>query len=157
MENEINDTFIISNCDVIVKANFEEVVNFHKEQNASLTILSAIQHYKIPYGVINFKEGGGVTNIQEKPEYTFPINAGVYVVSKDSLRFMPEELPFDMTDLIRNLIRNNEKVAMYPVNESDYIDIGQWEEYKKTIEKLQLFKSDQIPSAAPDEVVAVQL
>jgi hypothetical protein len=45
-----------------------------------------------------------------------------------------------MTDLIKVAIRNNEKVAMYPVNENDYIDIGQWEEYKKAIEKLQLFK-----------------
>ena len=43
----------------------------------------------------------------------------------------------DMTDLIKELIRNKKKVLMYPVNESDYIDIGQWEEYKKSIIKLE--------------------
>lgn len=140
LEDKVKDIFIVSNCDVIVKANFEEVINFHKEQNAALTILAAIQHYKLPYGVIKFTEGGGVTDIHEKPEYTFPISAGIYILSKESLQVIPEELPFDMTDLIRDLIKDNRKVAMYPVNENDYIDIGQWEEYKKAIDKLQAFR-----------------
>lgn len=140
LEDKINDVFIVSNCDVIVKVNFEEVIRFHKEQDATLTILSAIQHYKIPYGVIKYKKGGEITDIHEKPEYTFPVNAGVYVISKECLRFIPGETLFDMPDLIKDLISNNKKVFMYPVNEGDYIDIGQWEEYKKAVDKLQIFK-----------------
>ena len=140
LKGMVDDIFIVSNCDVIVKADFEEVINLHKRQNASMTILSSIQHYKIPYGVIRFKEGGVVTDILEKPEYTMTINTGVYVLSKDSLQFIPEKSYFDMTDLIKTLIENNKKVVTYPVNENDYIDIGQWEEYKKAVEKLQLFR-----------------
>lgn len=140
LEDKINDNLIVSNCDVIVRANFEDVLDFHKDKKASLTILSSIQHYKIPYGVIEFESGGEVTKIQEKPEYTFPINAGVYVLNKASLRHIPEGISFNMTDLIRSLIEKNKKVVMYPVNENDYVDIGQWEEYKKAIEKLQFFK-----------------
>lgn len=138
LEGKINDIFVVSNCDVIVKANFEEVVNMHKKQNASLTILSAIQHYKIPYGIVKFKEGGKVIDIHEKPEYTFAINTGVYVMNKESLQFIPDNSCIDMTDLIKSLINNNKKIVMYPVNENDYIDIGQWEEYKKVIDKLQI-------------------
>lgn len=136
LEAEIGDVFIVSNCDVIVKANFEEVVNFHKEQNALLTVLSSIQHHKIPYGVVRFKDGGEVIDIIEKPEYSLTINAGVYVLSKDVLKFIPPKSRLDMTDLIKSLIENNKKVIIYPINENDYIDIGQWEEYKKAIEKL---------------------
>lgn len=137
LEKRICETFIISNCDVIVRANFVEVISMHKEQNAALTILSSINHYKIPYGVINFKEGGEVTSVLEKPEYTNTINTGVYILSKESLQFIPEKSYFDMTDLIQALIKNNKKVITYPVNESDYIDIGQWEEYKKAVSKLR--------------------
>ena len=43
LENNIADTFIVSNCDVIVKANLEDVLNLHRSQNAYLTIISAIQ------------------------------------------------------------------------------------------------------------------
>lgn len=140
LEEKISDVFIVSNSDVIVKANFEDVVNFHKEQQASLTILSSIRHYKIPYGIIKIKKGGEVVDILEKPEYTFTINAGIYVLNRESLQFISKEAHFDMTDLIKTLIDNNKKVMMYPVNENDYIDIGQWEEYKKAVDSLQLLR-----------------
>lgn len=139
LEDQLKDVFIVSNCDVMVKANFKEVLNLHIEQNALLTILSSVQHHKIPYGVLRLKEGGEIAEILEKPEYTFIINAGVYILSKETLRFIPEKKSFDMTDLIETLIKNNKKVVTYPVNENDYIDIGQWEEYKKSIEKLRIF------------------
>ena len=140
LEKKINNVFIVSNCDVLVKADFREVVEIHQKQNASLTILSSIQYYKLPYGIVEFKEGGKVIRILEKPEYTFPINTGVYILSKESLRFIPKNISFDMTDLIEILIKNKQKVITYPVNENDYIDIGQWEEFKKSVEKLQLLK-----------------
>ena len=57
-------------------------------------------------------------------------------MNKESLRFIPRNRYFDMTDLIKNLIKKDKKVFTYPVNENDYIDIGQWEEYKKALEKL---------------------
>jgi len=140
LEKEISDCFIVSNCDVIVKANFEEVIDFHKKQGASLTVLSSFQHYNIPYGIVKFEKEGKVTDIIEKPEYTFMVNAGVYILDRDCLKLIPKNTHFDMTDLIKSLVKNNKKVVTYPVNENDYMDIGQWEEYKKAVEKLQFLK-----------------
>jgi len=140
LENNIDDLFIVSNCDVIVKANFEDVIGFHKKQKASLTVLSSIKHYEIPYGIVKRRNGGEVIDILEKPEYTFTINTGVYILNRNILRFIPKNKSFDMPDLIKNLIKNNKKIVMYPVNENDYVDIGQWEEYKKALEKIQFFK-----------------
>lgn len=137
---KINDTFIVSNCDVIVKANFREVLNFHKKQKVLLTVISSIQNYKIPYGVIEFKERGDIINIVEKPEYLFTINTGVYIIDRKCLQFIPKNLSFNMTDMIKILIKNKKKVIMYPVSERDYIDIGEWEEYRKAVNKLPLLK-----------------
>ncbi len=139
LEDSISDVFIVSNCDVMVKADFSEVVNFHLAQNASLTVLSSIQHHKIPYGVIEFKERGEVVDIREKPEYTVTINTGVYILDRDALKNIPPQMKFDMTDLMQSLLAAGKKVITYPVNESEYIDIGQWEEYKQSIERLTLF------------------
>ncbi len=138
LEDEISDCFIVCNCDVITKVDFEDVIKFHNERKSILTILSPIQHYKIPYGIIDFKEGGEVKGIFEKPEYTFTINAGVYMLDKEALRFISADSPFDMTDLIKALIENNRTVVMYPIDEHSYIDVGQWDEYKKATEKMQL-------------------
>ena len=137
LEKSISETFIVSNCDIIVKANYADVINFHKNNESYLTILSSIQHYQIPYGVIKFKKDGEVIELVEKPEHSYTINTGVYIMNRDCLRFIPESKFFHMTDLINELLKNKRRVLTYPVNENDYMDIGQWEEYKKSIEKLK--------------------
>jgi len=138
MEDKVEDDLFVSNCDVIIKAKYENILEFHKEQGAALTIVSAIQHYKIPYGVVDFKSGGDVVSIQEKPEFTFTVNTGLYVLNKRALEIIPENVHMDMPDLIGLLIKSGDRVITYPVNENEYIDIGQWEEYKKSVSKLQV-------------------
>ncbi len=138
IKEKLSGTFIVSNSDVIVKAHFAEVISFHREHKAALTLLSSLQHHKIPYGVVHFGENGVVSDIAEKPEYTFVVNAGVYVLERLALEFIPDGRAFDMTDLIKALIAAGKTVLTYPVNESDYIDIGQWEEYKKATDRLKL-------------------
>ncbi len=133
MENIAGEDLFVSNCDVIIKAKYENILEFHKEQDAALTIVSAIQHYRIPYGVVDFKSGGEVTGIKEKPEFTFTVNTGLYVLNKRAIKLIPEGVHIDMTDLISMLIKQKDKVLTYPVNENEYIDIGQWEEYKKNL------------------------
>jgi dTDP-glucose pyrophosphorylase len=136
IKQKLGNIFIVSNCDIIVRADYDEVIRFHEEHGASLTVLSAIQHYRIPYGVVKFRQHGEVSEIVEKPEYTFSVNAGVYVLSNDCLKKIPSGKCFDMTDLIKALLRDGKKVLTYPVSENDYTDIGQWEEYKKAVEKI---------------------
>lgn len=132
----LSGDFIVSNCDIIVKADYSDVYSFHKKNNASLTVVSAIQHQQFPYGVIEFKEGGDVIGLKEKPEFTFPINTGVYILSPDCLGYIPENCFFHMTHLIEKLIAEGKKVMTYPVNESDFIDTGQWEEYQSALDRL---------------------
>ncbi len=138
LEKKVGDTFIVSNCDIIVKTDFAEVVKHHKEEKAILTVVSSIQYHKIPYGVIKFKNGGKIVDIEEKPEYTFTVNAGVYIMNRAALDYIPKESCFHMNELIHKLIKNNKKVITYPVGDKDYIDIGQWEVYHKAVERIQL-------------------
>jgi dTDP-glucose pyrophosphorylase/predicted transcriptional regulator len=136
VKDKLNGTFIVSNCDVMINTDFGDVYKFHKDNSAAMTVLSSIQHHKIPYGVIDFKEKGMVTGIHEKPEYVFTINTGVYLLERNILDLIPVNEPFDMTDLVTLLIAKGHKVLTYPVRGSDYIDVGQWEEYVKALEKL---------------------
>jgi NDP-sugar pyrophosphorylase family protein len=130
------DTFIVSNCDIIIKADFSDVLSFHRKSGAALTILSSIQHHLIPYGVIKFESGGVVSGLEEKPELSFCINTGVYILEAECLDYIPEKGVFHMTDLIDAVMKVGKRVVTYPVNESEYIDIGQWEEYRKTVSLL---------------------
>jgi len=142
--DEAPECFFVSNCDIIVKADYSDVLNFHRSSGSWLTIISALQHNIVPYGVVHFSNGGRVAKIQEKPEYSFTINTGVYILDKRCLRFIPENNVFHMTDLIKALIDDQKPVYTYPVNEKEYIDIGQWEEYRNALDRLDMEKHNEI-------------
>lgn len=132
----IDGTFIVSNCDILVNADYSDVLDFHRNSKALLTVISSIQHIAVPYGVVEFGEGGEVVGLVEKPEFSYPINTGVYILEPECLDYIPEKTFFHMTHLIEKLIASGKKVVTYPVNEKDYQDVGQWTEYRKSLEAL---------------------
>ena len=136
LREAMKETFIVSNCDIIVKADYSDVLRFHKQSKSLLTVVSSIQHVKVPYGVIEFQEGGRVTSMQEKPEFSLSINTGVYFLEPECIDFIPENTFFHMTHLMEAIMASGGIVSTYPVNEKDYLDIGQWEEYRKSVSQL---------------------
>lgn len=134
--SKIKDTFIVSNCDILVKTNYAEMVAFHKKNGHSLTVVGSLQHYRIPYGVLEYKTGGKLKAINEKPEFDMMVNTGLYVIEPDVPRLIPKGKEFNMNELINMLLSRKLSVGVYPVSENSYADIGQWEEYKKTLKKF---------------------
>jgi len=140
LKNRIDcENFFVSNCDIFVRANLKEVFDYHKENRSFLTSITSILHYKIPYGVVEINKGGMIHQITEKPEITFQINTGVYILNKSVLDYIPDNTYIDMPELIKLLIKEEKPVYAYPVRESDYLDIGQWDEYKKSLNILEKF------------------
>ncbi len=140
LRDTLSTDFILSNCDIILDIDFADLVSFHREQQSSLTSVVAIQHHRIPYGVVQMQNGGQIQKIIEKPEYTFPVNAGVYVMSPRIFQYLPEATAVDMPQLIDTLLQSQETVLGYPVPSSAYLDVGQWAEYKEAVKKLMMIE-----------------
>jgi dTDP-glucose pyrophosphorylase len=136
LKQKINTDFIVSNCDIVLQVDYSEVYNYHVENKSMVTSITSIKHVEIPYGVVEIDEGGIIKHIIEKPEYSFQINTGVYVLSSDVFKYISEETYLDMPVLLARLLENGEKVLAYPINERDYMDFGQWEEYKRNLRIL---------------------
>ena len=86
---------------------------------------------------INYKNGGSITGIEEKPELSIPINTGVYVANKQILDFIEKDKLFHMTHLIETLIQKKLPVHCFFINEKEFVDFGQWKEYKNSIDLLK--------------------
>lgn len=129
LENQINTPFFVSNCDIIIKCDYSSILNFHQENNATITIVASMQHHTIPYGICELKDNGSLDVIKEKPEYDFLVNTGMYILNPEILSYIPHDTYFDMTDLINAVKKDNQSVSIYPVSEKSWIDVGQWEEY----------------------------
>lgn len=133
IKGKITTTFFVSNCDIIIDEDYSEILKYHYDNRNELTIVSALKNYPIPYGTIKTKEGGILEELIEKPELTFQINSGMYILEPHLLNEIPENEFFHITQLIENIINRNGKVGVFPVSEGSWRDIGEWNEYLKLI------------------------
>ena len=138
LEKRIDTPFFVSNCDIIIQCDYSKIYKFHNKGKFDLTLVSSIQHHIIPYGVCKLENDGSLKNIKEKPEYNFLVNTGMYILNPDILEFIPKNKSFDMTDLIKRLKEIKKKIGVYPISEKSWIDIGQWEEYRKVANVLKI-------------------
>ncbi|GER94596.1 nucleotidyltransferase [hot springs metagenome] len=137
LKDFIDTDLFVSNCDIMLNTNYNDVYEYHKKMNASFTTITSIQHYKVPYGVVYTRQGGFIEKIEEKPEHTFQINTGVYLLNKEALDYITLNKYIDMPQLIQKLLNKNKKVIAYPANKKDYLDVGQWEEYRSVLKLLE--------------------
>jgi len=137
LEGQFEKSFFVSNCDIIVHANYSSIYEFHTDQNYDLTIVGSMKNYTIPYGVCKTDSAGMLIEMREKPEYDFLVNTGLYLMEPSILKFIPKETYFDMTDLIRVVKLNGFKIGVYPVSEKSWIDVGQWSEFNSVIKDFE--------------------
>lgn len=137
LKDKINSTFIVSNCDILVEANYADLLKFHKEGGYAITLVCSMRHFSIPYGVVEIENGGDLKKISEKPEFDYLVNTGLYVLEPELLHQIPEGHFYHITHLIDKLIKEEKKVGVYPIGNKAWIDIGELEEYKKHIQALR--------------------
>jgi len=134
IKDKLVDTSIVSNCDVVIDANYDDLLNYHKQNNNQITILGVSRNINIPYGILNMKNAD-FKEIIEKPDYHFIVNSGVYVLEPEVVDLIPTNQPTDMPELLVLAKKKGFKIQVYPVNCS-WFDIGEWGEYKKAIEYM---------------------
>lgn len=133
LKGKIHSTFFVSNCDILIDQDFHEVYEYHRTNNNEITLIAALRHFKIPYGILESGKDGLLEHMQEKPELTFKINAGVYILEPHLLNEIPENSFFHITDLIEKVRGRNGRVGVFPVSEKSWVDVGEWPEYIKTV------------------------
>jgi dTDP-glucose pyrophosphorylase/predicted transcriptional regulator len=137
LEGSLNKEIILTNCDIIIEADYADLLKHHKEHKNDITIVVSLKHYSIPYGICEIENGGQLLNIKEKPEYDFLVNTGMYIINPDVLEFIPKDEFFHITHLI-DKIKPTHRIGIYPISENSWTDTGEWMEYKKAVEKLKL-------------------
>jgi dTDP-glucose pyrophosphorylase/CBS domain-containing protein len=131
-----SDQLIVTNCDIVIQANLADLVAFHIENKYDLTLVASLKDYRIPYGVCELEKGGSLDHITEKPQYSFLVNTGMYVVRRDRLNLIPENGVCDMTDYIEMVKKNGGRIGVFPIGENAWIDTGEWVEYRKALDSL---------------------
>lgn len=136
LEGRYQDSFFVTNCDILIEEDYSDILKFHKEQNNIITIVSAMKKTTIPYGTIELSDAGQVLKLNEKPSFSFLTNTGLYILEPRFIEKIPKDTFIHITDVIQECIDQGEKVGVYPISESSWMDMGQMDELEKMRERL---------------------
>jgi NDP-sugar pyrophosphorylase family protein len=114
--------FIVTNCDVLTTTSFQDMLEYHLNHGAAATVGVREFSYQVPYGVIDLA-GTQLMRIFEKPEHTWLINAGIYVLDPSTIDEIPKGEFFDMTDLLAAMVKKSAPISTYMIRRY-WIDIG---------------------------------
>jgi len=64
-------------------------------------------------------------SMREKPELSFLTNTGMYIVEPNVLTDIPDNTAMGFPDIIEEQRQKGRKIAVYPVEEDDWLDMGQ--------------------------------
>lgn len=124
-----NDAILVMNSDLFTNVNYEDFYLHFREHDADMSVVAIPYNVSIPFGVFNLN-GRNITGLSEKPKFDYYANAGIYLIKKTVLNFIPDNHMFHATDLIEALIANNKRVIRFPLN-GTWIDIGTPQEYQR--------------------------
>lgn len=136
LKGKITTPFIVSNCDSITDQDYRDVYDYHINNYNDMTIVTMIKNFKIPYGVIETGEDGLMVELKEKPEQTFQVNTGVYILNPECIDEIPCGEFFHVTHLMEKIRKRGGRVGCFPVSENSWHDMGEWPEYLKMIKVL---------------------
>lgn len=137
LKDHIKKTFFVSNCDILIEADYADILKFHNRKKNKMTLVSSMKNFTIPYGVCEIENGGILKDIKEKPEFDFFVNTGMYVLDKAVLGDIPKNKLYNMTDLISDYLKKGEKIGVYPVSEKSWLDMGQLEALQEMLNKFE--------------------
>lgn len=140
----LDETFLVTNGDVLTTLRFADLLRFHRENRAMATIAVHQRKVKIDLGVIQWDGKPRITGYIEKPTYDYHVSMGVYVFEPRVLEYIPKGQHLDFPDLVKKLIAAGETVVGYEF--SDYWqDLGRPDDYEQAAQDFENMRTQFLP------------
>ncbi len=133
LKNFKEDLFFVSNCDVIIDVNYNDILNFHTNNKNDFTIVASKKSIKFPYGVCLINGNKKFKGFKEKPSYHFLLNIGLYLINRKELLLLKKNQKIDMDEFIQKLKNKKRKIGIYEIDHNKWQDLGNWESYNNYI------------------------
>jgi NDP-sugar pyrophosphorylase family protein len=133
-QERLGEDFLMLNGDLLTRLDFRSMIEAHVAAEADLTLGTRPYSVQIPYGVVENGDGR-VTAINEKPQLSVLINAGIYVMNRRVLRLVPPDGPFYMDELVKAAIAENLRVRSHEIHEY-WLDVGAMDDYARVNEEF---------------------
>ncbi|MEM3444829.1 MAG: NDP-sugar synthase, partial [Thermoplasmata archaeon] len=128
VEPYLEDTVIVASGDVLADVNLSEIYAYHQEKEADVTMALTKVENPTEFGIVGLNEEGRIVRFLEKPKpeqvFSNLINAGIYVLKKDVLKYVPESEPYDFSKNLFPLLLENGYRLYGKVISGTWLDVG---------------------------------
>lgn len=118
---------LVFNGDILTDLDIGMFLAYHLRSESSMTIAATLYNYQVPFGVLS-ESGERVTQIEEKPKFSFLVNSGIYLLSREVFSTLPAGGTYNMTDVAHEQIRLGMPVSCFPIFEH-WLDVGRPSDY----------------------------
>ena len=120
--------FLVMNGDVLTDLNFNKLFGKHIKNKNLFTISSYERNELIDYGLLETNKNKILTKFVEKPHKKYQVSMGIYVLSKNILKYIPKNRFFGFDNLMYKLLKIKKKVKVFKHN-GYWLDIGRPSDY----------------------------
>lgn len=138
----LDETFLVSNGDVLTTLDLGDLVDFHKRCGAIATIASHLRSERIDYGVIQVNGDHQIIGYIEKPINQFLVSMGIYVFEPAVLSYIEHNEYLDLPNLVLKMVEAGERVLSFPFS-GYWMDLGRVNDYEQAVDDFEKIK-DQI-------------
>jgi len=139
--DNLDDTFLMMNGDILTDLNYADLMNFHKKQQAKITIATFDKEVKIDLGILKVNSEREIFEYIEKPTLIYQVSMGIYVMNRSMIDLIPKDASFDLPDLIKLSIKQQIRVLSYHFK-NYWRDIGRKDDYELALDEFeQLMKN----------------
>ena len=117
------------NSDLLTNIDLDAMFRKFISEDADMIIASTDYKVQVPYGVME-SNNNRITELKEKPTYTYFSNAGIYIFKKELVELMPENTFFNATNFLDLLLKQNKKVLHYSIK-NYWLDVGKHQDFEK--------------------------
>ncbi len=135
VKNTNYNSILVLNSDVFTNIDYEEFYLTFEKENADMAVASIPYSIDIPYAIMDL-ENNRITGFKEKPKNTYYANAGIYLIKKECINLIPQDVFFNATDLMSSIIEDSGKLIHSPIT-GYWIDIGKHDDYNKAKELIK--------------------
>ena len=140
----LDDTFLVTNGDVLTTLEICDLLRFHRENQEIATIATHQRQVHIDLGVIHTDHDNEIFSYTEKPTLNYQVSMGMYVFEPKAISYVPRCEYFDFPDLVKKMLGVGEKVVAYPF-EGYWKDLGHPDDYEQANLDFDLMRSQFLP------------
>ena len=133
---DLPENFLVMNGDILTDLNFNKLYNSHLKNKNLFTISSHKRKELIDYGLLKSNKKNYLTKFLEKPNKTYQVSMGIYVLRKKILKYIPRDKYYGFDHLMYKLLKLKKNVKIRN-HDGYWLDIGRPSDYIMAVEEFK--------------------